>query len=52
MFKSEFHYAGQNHEYNMTSYATNDISLVFSFVRFAADSIVVTSMLSFGHGSA
>ena len=36
----------------MTSYATNDISLVLSFVCFAADSIVVASMLSCGHGSA
>ena len=36
----------------MTSYATNDISLVLSFVRFAADSIVVASMMSCGHGNA
>ena len=36
----------------MTSYATNDISVVLSFVRFAADSIVDASMLSCGHGSA
>ena len=57
MFKSEFHYAGQHHEYIYiyllrSSYATNDISLVLSFVRFAADSIVVASMLSCDHGSA